>query len=45
VQVIRGEVEAAGERLAAGDGAAVSGEPALSLRAVADAEVLVFDLA
>ncbi|HEY6105520.1 MAG TPA: pirin family protein [Anaeromyxobacteraceae bacterium] len=45
VQVIRGEVEASGERLAAGDGAAVSGEPALSLRGVAEAEVLVFDLA
>ena len=45
VQVIRGEVEASGERLAAGDGAAVSGEPSLSLRGVQDAEVLVFDLA
>jgi redox-sensitive bicupin YhaK (pirin superfamily) len=45
VQVIRGEVEAAGERLAAGDGAAVSGEPGLSLRALQDAEVLLFDLA
>jgi redox-sensitive bicupin YhaK (pirin superfamily) len=45
VQVIRGEVEASGERLAAGDGAAVSGEPGLSLRGVQDAEVLVFDLA
>ena len=45
VQVIRGEVEASGERLSAGDGAAVSGEPSLSLRGVQDAEVLVFDLA
>ena len=45
VQVIRGEVEASGERLSAGDGAALSGEKALSLCGVADAEVLVFDLA
>jgi quercetin 2,3-dioxygenase len=45
VQVVRGEVEAAGERLAQGDGAAISGEPALALRGVKDAEVLVFDLA
>ena len=45
VQVIRGEVEASGERLAAGDGAAVSGEKALSLRGIQDAEVLLFDLA
>ncbi len=45
VQVVRGEVEASRERLAAGDGAAVSGEPALSLRGIAEAEVLVFDLA
>ncbi len=45
VQVVRGEVEAGGERLAEGDGAAVSGEPALALRGVKDAEVLVFDLA
>ena len=45
VQVVRGEVEAAGERLAAGDGAAVSGEETLSLRGIQDAEVLLFDLA
>jgi quercetin 2,3-dioxygenase len=45
VQVVRGEVDLNGERLAPGDGAAVSGEKALSLRGRGDAEVLVFDLA
>ena len=45
VQVVRGEVEAGGERLGAGDGAAVSDEASLSVRAIADAEVLLFDLA
>jgi quercetin 2,3-dioxygenase len=45
VQVISGEVEVEGERLSAGDGAAVSDSGTLALRAVHDAEVLVFDLA
>jgi redox-sensitive bicupin YhaK (pirin superfamily) len=45
VQVARGEVDVAGQRLSAGDGAAVSGEAELALRAIADAEVLLFDLA
>jgi quercetin 2,3-dioxygenase len=45
LQVARGEVELNGQRLAAGDGAAVSGEPTLSLRGRSDAEVLLFDLA
>jgi redox-sensitive bicupin YhaK (pirin superfamily) len=43
--VISGEVEVEGERLSAGDGAAVSDTGALALRAVHDADVLVFDLA
>ncbi|HEU4383116.1 MAG TPA: pirin family protein, partial [Anaeromyxobacteraceae bacterium] len=44
VQVLRGEVEAGGERLAAGDGAAFSDETSLPLNALADAEILLFDL-
>jgi hypothetical protein len=44
VQVTRGEVELAGERLAAGDGAALSGEAAASIRGRSTAEVLLFDL-
>ena len=45
VQVAVGEVELNGTKLAEGDGAAVSGEPQLALRAGTAAEVLVFDLA
>lgn len=46
LQLIRGEVEAGGERLKAGDGAAVSEETALIIRAVgAESELLLFDLA
>lgn len=45
VQVARGTVTANGQALRAGDGAAVSGERAVQLRADSDAEVLLFDLA
>ena len=45
VQVARGAVTVNGKPLAAGDGAALSDEPALTLRATEPAEVLVFDLA
>jgi len=45
IQVARGDVEANGQSLAAGDGAAVSQEAHLSLKAKTPAEVLVFDLA
>jgi redox-sensitive bicupin YhaK (pirin superfamily) len=45
IQVARGEVTVNGETLREGDGAAVSEEAALNLKATADAEVLVFDLA
>ena len=45
VQVARGEVRLNGELLREGDGAAVSKERRLALEGVADAEVLVFDLA
>jgi hypothetical protein len=45
LQVARGSVRANGESLAAGDGAALSGELALELEAVEPSQVLVFDLA
>ncbi|HBE66513.1 MAG TPA: quercetin 2,3-dioxygenase [Planctomycetaceae bacterium] len=45
LQVLRGEVQVAGTRLSAGDGLAVSEEPSLQIRAAADAEVMLFDLA
>jgi hypothetical protein len=45
VQVARGSVAVNGQTLHAGDGAALSGEPRLTLQALTPAEVLVFDLA
>lgn len=46
VQVAKGEVELDGRPMAQGDGAALTGEAAVRIRAVADdSEVLVFDLA
>jgi hypothetical protein len=45
VHVARGSVELNGTRLAAGDGAAVSDERAITLRGAGAAEVLLFDLA
>jgi quercetin 2,3-dioxygenase len=45
VQVLKGTVSLNGLRLEAGDGAAVSSERAIAIKAVDDAEVLVFDLA
>jgi redox-sensitive bicupin YhaK (pirin superfamily) len=45
VQVAAGAVELDGLRLGAGDGAAASGERALRLVGLEDAELLVFDLA
>lgn len=44
VQVISGELELGGERLEAGDGAAVSEERALSLSAAKEAKFILFDL-
>ena len=44
LQVAAGTVQLGGERLAAGDGAAVSDEEVLALRALAPSEVLLFDL-
>ncbi len=45
VQVLRGGARVNGERLKAGDGAALSGEARLTLAGDGDGEVLVFDLA
>ncbi|HUB02588.1 MAG TPA: pirin family protein [Terriglobales bacterium] len=45
VQVAKGEVELNGKKLAQGDGAAVSDEKELAIKASDDAEVLLFDLA
>jgi redox-sensitive bicupin YhaK (pirin superfamily) len=45
VHVARGAVELNGQKLAAGDGAAITDEPLVSLRATGPSEVLLFDLA
>jgi redox-sensitive bicupin YhaK (pirin superfamily) len=45
VQVIKGGLELNGVGLSAGDGAAVSGEPRLVMRATEPTELLLFDLA
>lgn len=45
VQVARGVIELCGQRMEAGDGAAIEGEDALTLRGVEPAEILLFDLA
>ena len=45
VQVISGTVDVNGTTLAAGDGAAVEGEPEVRLASKADSELLLFDLA
>ena len=45
LQVARGSVEVNGEKLSPGDGAAISNEKKLIIKAAADAEVLLFDLA
>lgn len=44
LQVVAGSVELNGNRLGAGDGAAVSDESALTIRAGGDSEVILFDL-
>ena len=44
VQVVRGTATLNGLEVAAGDGAALSDEPAVQLVASAPAEVLLFDL-
>jgi hypothetical protein len=45
VQVVRGKVRVNDGELAAGDGAAISEEPAVRIEGIEPAEVLVFDLA
>ena len=45
VQVVRGAIDVNGAALGEGDGASVSGETALALKARADAEIILFDLA
>ncbi|WP_337175759.1 pirin family protein [Paludisphaera sp.] len=45
LQVLRGRVVANGEALEASDGAALSDEPAVSIRAEGPAEIMLFDLA
>jgi len=44
VQVARGSIDLNGEKLVHGDGAAISGEEALTLTTSDSAEVLLFDL-
>lgn len=44
LQILRGSVELNGQSIAAGDGAAVSEEASLSIRASEPAEILLFDL-
>lgn len=45
LQVARGSVEVNGQKLNQGDGAAISDEERVSIKASADSEVLLFDLA
>jgi redox-sensitive bicupin YhaK (pirin superfamily) len=45
LQVLRGDVTVNGAELAAGDGAAISEEAGVTVRATGEAEVLLFDLA
>ncbi|HLO68834.1 MAG TPA: pirin family protein [Holophaga sp.] len=45
VQVARGSVEVGGLRLEAGDGASLEGEEAVRVKALEEAQVLLFDLA
>jgi redox-sensitive bicupin YhaK (pirin superfamily) len=45
LQVARGEIELNGTKLAEGDGAAITDEQSLTIRATKDSEFLLFDLA
>jgi len=45
LQIVKGSVELNGTKLVAGDGAAVSEETSLTIRAGVDAEIILFDLA
>ena len=45
LQIVRGSVEIDGEQLSAGDAVATQEQPALSVKAVEEAELLLFDMA
>jgi hypothetical protein len=45
LQVVRGTVEIEGEQLSAGDAAATQNQPAFSVKAIEEAELLLFDMA
>ena len=45
LQVASGSVRLNGQELAEGDGAALTGEPALEIEGVEAAEILLFDMA
>jgi redox-sensitive bicupin YhaK (pirin superfamily) len=45
LQVVRGEVKAEDQSLAAGDAIAIVDQPSMSVRAVSEAELLLFDMA
>jgi len=45
LQIAKGEVELNGQKLQQGDGVAISDEKKLTVKAIEDAEVLLFDLA
>ena len=45
LQVVRGSVDVDGESLSAGDAVATQDQPALTVRAIDDAELLLFDMA
>jgi quercetin 2,3-dioxygenase len=45
LQVAKGSIELSGKTLSPGDGAAISAEKKLAIKATADSEVLLFDLA
>ena len=45
LQVVRGTVDVAGERLIAGDALALEAQPSLAVRAAEDSELLLFDMA
>jgi redox-sensitive bicupin YhaK (pirin superfamily) len=45
LQVARGSVEVNGQKFSAGDGAAISDEQAIAIKATDKSEVLLFDLA
>lgn len=45
VQVLKGEAEVNGSKVSTGDGAALSNEPSVTVKADKEAEILLFDLA